>query len=52
MVAVHIPKTSSTMPQHLAFLDDNDTKEMIFMKITAEVEKMNEEVRIYCYHHR
>ncbi|CAM4695299.1 unnamed protein product [Leuciscus chuanchicus] len=28
--------------KHLAFLDDNDTKDMIFMKLTAEVVKMDE----------
>lgn len=30
----------------LAFLDDNDTKDMIFMRITTEVVKLNGEVRI------
>lgn len=39
--------------KYLTFLDDN-TKDMIFMKITAEVVKMNGEVRTYSvsYHHR
>lgn len=31
----------------LAFLDDSDTNDMIFMKLTAEVVKMDEKVRIY-----
>lgn len=31
----------------LVFLDDSDTKDMIFMKLTAEVVKMDEKVRIY-----
>lgn len=33
--------------KHLAFLDDNDTTDMIFMRITTEVVKMNGKVRIY-----
>lgn len=33
--------------KELALLDDNDTKDMVFMKITAEVVKMDLEVRIY-----
>lgn len=31
----------------LAFLDDNDTTDLIFMRITTEVVKMNGKVRIY-----
>lgn len=33
----------------LAFLDGNDTKDMIFMRIIAEVVKMDGQVRIYYY---
>lgn len=41
--------TSALDPQFkdLAFLDDNDTTDMIFMRITTEVVKMNGKVRIY-----
>lgn len=31
----------------LAFLDDSDTKDTIFMKLTTEVVKMGEKVTIY-----
>lgn len=40
---------SSALPRFkdLAFLDDSDTKDIIFMKLTTEVVKMDEKVRIY-----